>query len=178
MHSELPPSCGVLLVDMGTYGWRDDQVEAQAVQPKTQPGGCTQTGSLPGGSRHVHFGPSKDGPAAAGPPHAVAESASFAVAATATALHLVQALPRSLSSRLMLLPWPLPACIGEDPLLEQTAPGFLDAPGAWVSCPSHMRELWEARGMSPPAKPKVTMVFAAAVGLKDIAAINTPVGSG
>lgn len=36
-----------------------------------------------------------------------------AAAGAAVPLHLVQAMPLALSSRLMLLPWPLPACVGE-----------------------------------------------------------------
>lgn len=51
----------------------------------------------------------------------------------------------------------------------------LHPPGAWLPCPSHMREMWESVGLNAPAKPEVTLVFASACGLKDVAAVSTQV---
>ena len=48
-------------------------------------------------------------------------------------------------------------------------------PGAWLSCPSHIREMWEGCGLAAPSKPEVTLVFASPVGLKDVAALSTQV---
>jgi hypothetical protein len=104
----LPKACGVVLVDMGTYRWRDEEA-AQAVPQKQQPGSSAV------GAKHVRWGPSADGDASDAWQSAPAAEAPAPVQqqAAAPALHLVQAIPRSLTSRLMLLPWPLPACVGE-----------------------------------------------------------------
>jgi hypothetical protein len=44
-------------------------------------------------------------------------------------LHLVQVQSQRLAPRMLLFDWPLKACEGEDALLQQLLPGFLDAPG-------------------------------------------------
>lgn len=44
-------------------------------------------------------------------------------------LHLVQVQSTRLAPRMLLFDWPLKACEGEDALLQQLLPGFLDAPG-------------------------------------------------
>jgi hypothetical protein len=140
----------VLLVDVGTYSWHDADASAEELHPR-----CP-----------VHGQPAEDWDAHIG------EGSRDECCCTlpVSSLHLVQALASSLSSRLALLPWPLPACSGEvsetlglllvcilcldsdccnaqnstqlqrsklcaltfcwqDPLLKQTGPGFLDAPG-------------------------------------------------
>ncbi|GBF89534.1 adenylate cyclase [Raphidocelis subcapitata] len=171
--------CSALIVDMGTYRWRDDDAGSSGDGDGggvSGSGGSSGPGAkLPlhgqgqGYGRHVTWGGMQDdGAEGAAAPGAQPQLRP----PPAPALHLVQVLPPRLSSRLMLLPWPLPACIGEDPLLAQTGPGYLDAPGAFASCPSHMRSLWEARGQPAPPRPDVTMVFASAVGLKEMAAVN------
>lgn len=44
-------------------------------------------------------------------------------------LHLVHVQSQRLAPRMLLFDWPLLACQGEDALLEQVLPGFMDAPG-------------------------------------------------
>jgi hypothetical protein len=227
---------GVVLVDVGTFRWRDDG------------GGGGGAGPDQGSARCPVHGED----AARGEGQAGGEGAhECSCPPPPSSLHLVQALPSSLSSRLMLLPWPLPACIGEvggggrsrdswlgapharlrglplhdhvteSPLTnphplnrtrcwsrlargswtrqvgfaqaqlaaaaavclqqgekEHSPPAHAAPPplaGAWVSCPTHMRRMWELCGLPPPPKPEVTIVFATAVGLKEACAISTQV---
>ena len=181
---------GALLVDVGAYAWRDD-------------------GGDGGGGGGGDGAPADDEEGDAG-----GGGGEAAAAAAPALLHLWQALPAALASRLMLLPWPLPASVGDvrpqdlcpplsskrcrpsfpalpfgstkyapllptrppshaqDPLLRQTGPGFLDAPGAAAAWPSHARELWAAAGLRPLPPPTATIAFASPAGLGDVEAAD------
>jgi hypothetical protein len=58
-----------------------------------------------------------------------ATQAAAQQAAQGGLLHLVQVQSQRLAPRMLLFDWPLKACEGEDALLQQLLPGFLDAPG-------------------------------------------------
>jgi hypothetical protein len=72
-----------------------------------------------------------DGPLAAADGAGVdaATQAAAQQAAQGGLLHLVQVQSQRLAPRMLLFDWPLKACEGEDALLQQLLPGFLDAPG-------------------------------------------------
>lgn len=61
-----------------------------------------------------------------------ATQAAAQQAAQGGLLHLVQVQSQRLAPRMLLFDWPLKACEGEDALLQQLLPGFLDAPGEAV----------------------------------------------
>lgn len=72
--------------------------------------------------------------AAAGASVEAATQAAAQQAAQGGLLHLVQVQSQRLAPRMLLFDWPLKACEGEDALLQQLLPGFLDAPGETAAC--------------------------------------------
>lgn len=62
------------------------------------------------------------------------QAAAAAAAAQAVQdglLHLVQVQSHRLAPRMLLFDWPLKAVEGDDAMLQQLLPGFLDAPGRY-----------------------------------------------
>ncbi|KAF8064653.1 CYR1 [Scenedesmus sp. PABB004] len=107
--------------------------------------------------------------AATGAGDAAAVAAAAAAAAGGGLLHLVQVQSERLAPRMLLFDWPLAACTGEDALLQQLLPGFLDAPGAASLLFPAMRSLLGAAGLPPPPRPSVALAFVAPAGLKQVA---------
>lgn len=80
-------------------------------------------------------------PEAAEAAKATARQMAVAAAAEGGLLHLVQVQNKRMAPRMLLFDWPLKACEGEDALLQQLLPGFMDAPGGfgWEESAQHTR---------------------------------------
>lgn len=110
MPADEPAQGGaVLLVDMGTYRWLDDHNSSQP-HAASAPGPTDKAvvDDVGGSGKYVQHMPQGSGEQRA--PMSPNEAGACQ---EGPMLHLVQALPRSLLPRMMLLPWPLPGCTGD-----------------------------------------------------------------